>query len=159
MRTFKTGLSVFLSVLVCLMLGRTAPTMAVLGAVFSLRQGTQDTLSFGFSRIFGNILGGIIAIISVYLYYFFPNDASGQLVLLPLGVMAIIIVCNLTNNNTVIVSSTATFVTIFVLSKQEPNIYYAFERVIDTGIGSLISYLVNRFVFPYSDASTSDSKD
>lgn len=148
-RTLKTGLSVFLSILVSILLKREAPTMGVLAAVFSMQVDTQSSIRFGIHRTAGNLMGAAFALLAVLFYPLFQSDSLAQLILMPLGVMTIIIIFSRFKMQSVIVPATATFVTIFVFSRQEPNFTYAFQRVIDTLIGSFIALGVNYFILPY----------
>ena len=150
MRTIKTGISVCISVTICVLLGRENPTMAVLAAVFSMRADSTDGIKSGLSRAFGNLMGGFLALVFILFYRYMPNDAIGQITLLPIGVMLLIVILVKTNNNLVVVSATATFVTIFILSRQDPDFIFAFQRVIDTIIGTIVSFLVNRFIAPHT---------
>lgn len=63
MRTMKTALSVMICILLFRFLDRGQPLIAALSAVFSLRQDLTTTVSFGRSRVLGNTIGGIMAII------------------------------------------------------------------------------------------------
>lgn len=71
MRTFKTGLAVFLVLLLFSFFDLEGLQIGVLTAVFSLREDFDRTVSFGFSRIIGNTIGGILALIFIFSMLFF----------------------------------------------------------------------------------------
>lgn len=69
MRTMKTALAVMICILLFHFIDRGQPLIAALAAVFSLRQDLTTTVSFGKSRVLGNSIGGIAAIL-----YFLSNN-------------------------------------------------------------------------------------
>lgn len=83
MRTIKSALAVFICMLVFHFFQRGNPLIAALSAVFSLRQDLTSTVSFGRSRIIGNSIGGVLAIIFFFIKHYFHNDFLVELFLLP----------------------------------------------------------------------------
>ncbi|WP_238146045.1 aromatic acid exporter family protein, partial [Streptococcus suis] len=61
MRTFKSGLAVFLVILLFGYMGWEGIQIAALTAVFSLREDFDQSVHFGASRILGNSIGGFYA--------------------------------------------------------------------------------------------------
>ncbi len=61
MRTLKTGLSVFLVLLIFHLFGWEGLQIGTLTAVFSLRESFDRSVHFGFSRIIGNSVGGFLS--------------------------------------------------------------------------------------------------
>ena len=59
MRTFKTGVAVFLVLLVFGLFGWKGLQIGALTAVFSLREDFDKSVHFGTSRILGNSIGGL----------------------------------------------------------------------------------------------------
>lgn len=148
MRTFKTGLSVMLSVLICELLGRDTPAIAALSSVFTLRQDSTETWKFTKIRIFSNIIGAIIAVLFVFLYKLFPSHFWANLVLLPLGVIIIIIFCDAINQNMAIIGASSTFLVLLITNSELLSINLVLLRVVDTFIGSLVSIIINVLIKP-----------
>ena len=63
MRTFKTGVAVFLVLLVFGLFGWKGLQIGALTAVFSLREDFDKSVHFGTSRILGNSIGGLYALL------------------------------------------------------------------------------------------------
>ena len=83
MRTIKTALAVMLCILLFHVTDRGSPLIAALAAVFSLRQDLTTSISFGRSRVLGNSLGGLLALIFYYIQAFFKNDFLIELFISP----------------------------------------------------------------------------
>ncbi|WP_238842729.1 aromatic acid exporter family protein [Vagococcus hydrophili] len=57
MRTIKTGLSVFVCILISFIFNRDTYVVSSITAVFTLREDMYNTLKFGRHRVVGNIMG------------------------------------------------------------------------------------------------------
>lgn len=138
MRTMKTALAVMLCILLFHVTDRGSPLIAALAAVFSLRQDLTTSISFGRSRVLGNSLGGLLALIFYYVQAFFNNDFFVELFVLPLFVVLVIVVSDGLNNNSGIISAIATMLLIALSIPQGESFLYALNRVLDTFIGTII---------------------
>ena len=69
MRTLKSGLAVFLVILLFRLLKWDGIQIAALSAVFSLREDFGKSVHFGSSRVLSNSIGGFYALL-----YFILND-------------------------------------------------------------------------------------
>lgn len=69
MRTLKSGLAVFLVILLFHLLKWDGIQIAALSAVFSLREDFGKSVHFGSSRVLSNSIGGFYALL-----YFILND-------------------------------------------------------------------------------------
>ena len=135
LRTLKTAVSAFICIILFKVLHRGSPMLAVLSAVFSLRTDHKQTWKFGISRFYGNMSGGVLAIILLQSY----------LLLVPLGIILLILFCN-RFNKTAVINSSATFLVIFYNIEAAVNVEYAIQRVLDTLIGAVIAMIVNRLL-------------
>ena len=63
MRTMKTGIAVFIVLLIFGMFGWKGLQIGALTAVFSLREDFDKSVHFGTSRILGNSVGGFYALL------------------------------------------------------------------------------------------------
>lgn len=145
LRTAKTAVSAFICIILFKVLHRGSPMLAVLSAVFSLRTDHKQTWKFGISRFYGNMSGGILAIILLQSYRYFTLPDYTDLILVPLGIILLILFCN-RFNKTAVINSSATFLVIFYNIEAAVNVEYAIQRVLDTLIGAVIAMIVNRLL-------------
>ena len=146
MRTIKTAVATSLCVLLFKLLDRGSPMLAALSAVFSLRNDHMQTLEFAKTRVIGNSIGGLTAILFVLIKEQVHLGMWTDVLLTPFAVIMIIVFC-VRFNPSGVVNSTATFFVIFFTMTSNENVGYAIQRVLDTFIGALIAILVN-YVLP-----------
>ncbi|MDA3973586.1 aromatic acid exporter family protein [Enterococcus thailandicus] len=151
MRTIKSALAVFICMLVFHFFQRGNPLIAALSAVFSLRQDLTSTVSFGRSRIIGNSIGGVLAIIFFFIKHYFHNDFLVELFLLPVLVIITIVVSDGIDNNSGIISAISTLLMISLSIPQGESTLYALQRVFDTFIGTFIALGINFVLRPPED--------
>ena len=84
MRTFKTGIAVFLVLLIFGFFGWKGLQIGALTAVFSLRESFDKSVHFGTSRILGNSIGGLYALVFFLLNGFFHEAFWVTLVVVPI---------------------------------------------------------------------------
>lgn len=159
MRTIKTALAVMLCILLFYLTDRGSPLIAALAAVFSLRQDLTTSISFGRSRVLGNSLGGLFAMIFYYVQSFFKNDFYVELFLLPFFVILVIVLSDGINNNSGIISAIATMLLIAFSIPQGESILYALNRVLDTFIGTIIAISLNGVISPQTDEKEKQIKE
>lgn len=159
MRTIKTALAVMLCILLFYLTDRGSPLIAALAAVFSLRQDLTTSISFGRSRVLGNSLGGLFAMIFYYIQSFFKNDFYVELFLLPFFVILVIVLSDGINNNSGIISAIATMLLIAFSIPQGESILYALNRVLDTFIGTIIAISLNGVISPQTDEKEKQIKE
>ncbi|MGK0551564.1 FUSC family protein [Enterococcus faecalis] len=148
MRTAKTALAVVACILLFQLFHRGSPMIACLAAVFSLRQDFNTSLSFGKSRVIGNTLGGVLAIVFVLAKTTFSNYFLVELFLLPALVVFVIVLSDGINNNAGIISAVATLLMISLSVPEGDSFLYAIGRVLDTFIGTFIAIGINFFLRP-----------
>lgn len=159
MRTIKTALAVMLCILLFHLTDRGSPLIAALAAVFSLRQDLTTSISFGRSRVLGNSLGGLFAMIFYYVQSLFKNDFYVELFLLPFFVILVIVLSDGINNNSGIISAIATMLLIALSIPQGESILYALNRVLDTFIGTVIAISLNGVISPQTDEKEKQIKE
>ena len=143
MRTFKTGLAIFLVVLLFHFLGWKDAQIAALTAVFSLRESFDESVHFGTSRIIGNSIGGLMAIC-----YFLVERLVGEhfwvtLVFVPIFAMLLIMWNVAIGNQAGIVGASAAYLIITLSIPVGDKLVYALVRVFETFCGVFIATLVN----------------
>ena len=148
MRTAKTALSVMLCILLYHFLDRGQPMIAALAAVFALRQDLTTTVRFAKSRVLGNTLGGLVGILYHVLQQQFHDNFFIELFILPLLVAGLIIFSDGIDNNSGIISSIATMLLITLTVSSNETVIVAFDRVLDTFIGTFVAITLNYIIRP-----------
>lgn len=143
MRTLKSGIAVFLVILLFQILGWTGTNIAALTAVFSLREDFGKSMHFGSSRILGNTIGGVYAIGFFVLSQLFNGQNWVALVFVPIFTMLTIMTNVAFNNKAGIIGATSAMLIITLSTPSGGPITYAIVRVFETFIGVFIAMFVN----------------
>lgn len=143
MRTLKTGLSVFLVLLIFDLFGWEGLQIGTLTAVFSLRESFDRSVHFGFSRIIGNSVGGFLSLLFFLINQFFHNQFWVTLVFVPIFTMLGIMINVSINNKSGIIGATAALLIITLSIPAGDTILYVFARVFETFCGVFVAILVN----------------
>lgn len=143
MRTFKTGLSVFLVILIFKLLDWQGVQIAALTAVFSLREDFDKSLSFGVSRVLGNTIGGFFALLFYMINDFFADAFWVTLVFVPIMTMLTIIFNVAANNKAGIIGAVAAMLIITLGIPKHDTVLYVFTRVFETFVGVFIAIIIN----------------
>ncbi len=122
LRSMKTALAAVLTALLYAFLPGSNPTFACIGAIFGMGADMEDSRRSGGNRFFGTIIGGFIGLGLYWAeHQFYPGGVQ------PGGVVLCIILFNTPPH----------------------HIDYAINRMIDTGVGVVIAFLVN-YLLPRS---------
>ncbi|MHC3682043.1 FUSC family protein [Streptococcus suis] len=143
MRTFKSGLAVFLVILLFGFMGWQGIQIAALTAVFSLREDFDQSVHFGASRILGNSIGGFYALLFFILDRLFLDRFWVTAVFVPIFVMLTIMTNVAMNNKAGIIGGVSALLIITLSIPAGDTIQYVFIRVFETFIGVFIAILVN----------------
>lgn len=143
-RTAKTALAI----MICVLLFRDtnanqSAMISSLAAVFALRQDLSTTISFGKSRIIGNSIGGLLAVLYYLINRGFHQNFLIELLVLPLLAACCIIINDGINNNSGIVAGMAAFLMISLVVVPGKNIQYMLMRILDTFIGTFVAISIN----------------
>ncbi|HCX64315.1 MAG TPA: hypothetical protein DHN33_03795 [Eubacteriaceae bacterium] len=142
MRNIKTAIAVLVSILLSYLLQRDYPFYIIIAAVISMESSVINSWHVGKNRVMGTVLG---AAIGAGFGYF----DRGNVLLVTVGIMLIIYICNFFRWNKSITIAVVVFIAV-MLDGGETNIFaYSVNRIIDTVIGIAVSLGVNYFVFPY----------
>lgn len=143
MRTFKTGLAVFLVLLLFYIFGWDGMQIAALTAIFTLREDFDQSVHFGMSRVIANSIGGFYALLYFILERAFLGSPWVLLLAVPIGVMLTIMTCVATNTGGAIIGGSAAFLIISLSIPYGESMLYVFTRVLETFFGVFIAILVN----------------
>lgn len=143
MRTAKTGIAVFLVLILFTVFRLEGLQIAALTAVFSLREDFDKSLSFGVSRILGNSIGGFFALLFYLVDMLFGNALWVTLILVPICTMLTIMTNVAMNNKAGIIGGVAALLIITLSIPTGDRLLYVFVRIFETFLGVFIAILVN----------------
>lgn len=143
MRTFKTGVAVFIVLLVFWIFGWKGLQIGALTAVFSLREDFDKSVHFGASRIMGNSIGGFYALSFFLIKSFFHGSYLITLFLVPVATMLTIMTNVAVNNKAGIIGGVSALLIITLSIPDGETFLYVFARIFETFIGVFIAMLVN----------------
>lgn len=140
-RTLKTGLAVFLAMIIPPLVGLgDSISLTAAAVVFSMMPSVQETFNSTRNRIVANIVGGIIA----FLVSNFVGDSN---IMIAIASSLLIAILHQFKLDRVIGLSTLTLINV-MLSPGPSILNTAFLRVSATLLGVLIAFSVNTFVLP-----------
>ena len=150
LRSMKTALAAVLTALLYAFLPNSNPTFACIGAIFGMGAEMGDSRRNGGNRFFGTIIGGFIGLGLYWLEHrIFPEGNYWlRLPLVFLGIVIMITVCVLFRWPGG-VQPGGVVLCIILFNTPAHHIDYAINRMIDTGVGVVISLLVN-YLLPRS---------
>lgn len=141
-RTFKTGLAIFLSLLIPTTFGLSeTAALAGISAITSMQPSVKKSFHTLRDRVFANTIGGVVAVIIASIF-------GNSLVMIGLASATLIALLHQLKLNNVIVLSTVTLIVIMMAPQENNLLYSASIRVFATIIGVLIAFLVNSFILP-----------
>lgn len=143
MRTFKSGLAVFLVLLLFGILGWKGLQIGDLTAVFSLREDFDKSIHFGTSRIVGNSIGGVYSLLFFLINNLFHFQYWVTVVFVPIFTMLTIMTNVAMSNKTGIIGGVAALLIITLSIPKDETILYVCARVFETFVGVFIAISVN----------------
>jgi len=146
MRNFKTGLSVFVILVLYHFLGRTDNFLAVTSAIICMRDTMGKSISLAVDRILGTAIGAALGIGLYYLNTVVAVKVDLTVILAALGVMLLITLCNFLGQNDAIVIGCVVFLVIILQRNQDNPLYYSVNRLVDTLVGIVVALVINRFI-------------
>lgn len=147
-RIIKTTLAVFICIALFDIIGYTEVSInASIATVLTVRQSMEETSQYGFDRVLGTILGGIVSFIVLWL----PLENIYQPLVLSLAMMFSLMIAKWFHLRGPVYSMSAVVLLVTLLSHGSSNadaLQYVTARVIESIVGIVIALLVNRFVRP-----------
>ncbi|KXT77890.1 FUSC family protein [Streptococcus sp. DD13] len=143
MRTFKTGVAVFIVLLVFAIFGWRGLQIGALTAVFSLREDFDQSVHFGVSRILGNSIGGFFALLFFIVNQYFNGAYWVTLFLVPVMTMLTIMTNVAMENKSGVIGGVSAMLIITLSIAPGETFMYVFTRIFETFIGVFIAILVN----------------
>lgn len=141
MRTIKTGLAIFLVLLVAQVLDINSPLFAGVATLITMQGSVSASWKAGKNRMLGTMLGAIIGLI-------FSIIAPNNPLVIGLGVVIIIHLCNALNWKKAISISSIVFMAIMLNQSKGNRLSYSIYRTLDTFLGIIVGMVVNYFISP-----------
>lgn len=143
LRTFKTGIAVFLVLLIFGFFGWKGLQIGALTAVFSLRESFDKSVHFGTSRILGNSIGGFYALVFFLLNTLFQEAFWVTLLIVPICTMLTIMTNVAMNNKAGVIGGVSAMLIITLSIPSGETFLYVFARVFETFMGVFVAILAN----------------
>ena len=153
-RTIKTGISIFLCLLVYMFIEQFGFTdtsnafLACVTAIICMKDSVDESLHTGLFRLIGTFIGAVSGLGYIYLARMLDEPMS-DMILLSLFIIIVISLCNLFKSPDSIVICCVVFLFV-AMGQADPNmgpLVHSIHRFTDTVIGLVVSFLVNRFLF------------
>ena len=149
-RTLKSALSAMLCAMLYFPFGRN-PTFACIGAIFGTGWDMHDAWRSGGNRLIGTIIGGVVGML-LYAFYlqFYPTGGHHWLLfpLLFAGVVVLILTCQIFHWPGGVQPGGVVLCIILFNTPMETFVAYSLNRMLDTGIGVLVSLIIT-LVLPH----------
>ena len=148
LRTIKTAIAVFISLLIYAFLERDGTIFAVMSIIICMQDNVEKSISEGINRTIATIVGAIFGTLFV-----FVTLAIGHIpvvyyyLLVMLGIILLIHTCHLVGIRRSIVLAAIIYMVIILGAASENPIQYSLDRTIDTLAGIILATVINRFVF------------
>lgn len=147
LRTIKTVLAVFITLVIGHVLGRHNIFYGLIASIICLQKSGKETLNKGFSRMIGTFVGGGFGWIALEIFMRVDTNYRdfSVMFLVPIGILIVIWFMNVFNVKSSIVVGCIVFIgcTAGFHETLEATHTYVINRVIDTSIGILSALLVN----------------
>lgn len=141
-RTVKTGFAVTITLIISKLLKLESPFFASIAVIIAMQSSIYESFESGKNRMYATFIGAIIALAFSILL---PENP----ILIGLGVIIIIYICNSLGLNASLQLASMVFLSIILNYREGSRLAYAFNRTLDTFIGLILGTLVNYFVFPH----------
>lgn len=142
MRTFKTWIAATLTASVALTPIIGSPFYSLMGTVFGMQSTVSNSFKMGFGRVIGTAIGAFIG----FIFTFFTLNSPPMI---GLAIVLIILICGLFKiNHSILITVTLCLLIMINPDREGGLLNYTFFRTLDTALGVIIGFLVNRFIAP-----------
>lgn len=139
-RIIKTGIAVAICISIAQLLKFEYPFYSAIAAVIAMQATIEGSMKTGLNRMKGTIVGAVTG-------YVFALVAVNSPWWTGLGLIVTMTIVKLMKWQEAMSIASIVFISISVQLTGKP-LDYAINRIIDTALGIIIAYLVNRLVFP-----------
>lgn len=147
-RNIKTGIAVFLSIVIYSLLGRTDYFYVCVATILCMGNTIESSVNAGKHRIIGTLIGGLFSVLLIWLVNFTSIKYTNP-ILLGIGISTVIHLCNMFKAQEACSLGCVVFLSIMINYTNENAISYVFLRTFDTLMGVFIAFLINTTIKPY----------
>lgn len=145
MRTIKTAIAVAICITILQFFDGTTAFFAATAAIFSLQSNMATSWKLGFSRWIGTDIGAVIG----FLFSFIPlTNPLVRTLVISFGIILIIYITTLIKQDLAVFIACLVFLAIMTNLKDGHPGTYALTRTLETGLGVIVSILVNKYIAP-----------
>ncbi len=141
MRTIKTALAVSICILISRIFPINNALYACISAIITMGSTVSNSYKSGVNRIKGTIVGAFVGLVMSLI-------APGNIILVGIGIVIIITICNYFKWDKSIAISCTVFCVIFISLNGRSPLEYSIYRTLDTIIGIVVSLVVNYTIAP-----------
>ena len=144
-RNLKSALSAALVALVYYFIDRN-PTFACIGAVYGMGNDLPHSWQQGGNRLIGTVIGGFLGMGLFWLYLVIDPPGDQRILLVPLtfiGVVILICLAQMFHWPTAVQPGSVVLCIILFNTPVDTYVSYALNRMVDTGVGVVVSMLIN----------------
>lgn len=142
MRLIKTCVSCLIVALIYkYLLNDRNPCFACIGAVYGLGYQFTDGFKNGFNRFIGTLIGGLLVIPFYWLYVHTPFGIPDAVYLI-LGLFCVIYLHLIVGAGSAIQPGTVVYFVVMFTQPATGYISYTIARIIDTGVGAIVSLIM-----------------
>jgi uncharacterized membrane protein YgaE (UPF0421/DUF939 family) len=151
MRTVKSAFAVLVCILFYYLIAHLGFTtnfdifLACTAAIISMQDSVKNSVKIGAGRLQGTVVGALLGMGVLYLDIAIRNEAA-HVALIVLGVVLLIVICNLLNINNAIVMGCVLFFFITLQAADADPFLMSVQRFIDTAVGIGISVAINHLI-------------
>ncbi|WP_419741529.1 FUSC family protein [Paraclostridium dentum] len=147
-RNIKTGIAVFLSIVIYSLLDRTDYFYVCVATILCMGNTIESSINAGKHRIIGTLIGGLFSVLLIWLVNFTSIKYTNP-ILLGIGISTVIHLCNMFKAQEACSLGCVVFLSIMINYTNENAISYVFLRTFDTLMGVFIAFLINTTIKPY----------
>lgn len=141
MRTIKTVIAVIITLGIAEIFKLRSPILAAIASIMTMEGSVSESFNTGKHRMYGTILGGIVALL-------ISAIAPESFFFIGLGLILIINLCNVFDWNKSARISMVVFLIIILNYKDGDGLSYAINRTLDTLVGVIVGTAINYFIRP-----------
>lgn len=141
MRNIKTGIAVFLCIIILRLFNIKYPFYACIASVICMQSSISGSFASGINRMIGTFIGALVG-------FLFALISPGNAFLCMLGIICVIYLCNIAKANKSIAIACIVFIAIMTNLKDITPFTYSIFRLFETFMGITISVIVNYIFIP-----------
>jgi len=145
LRNIKTTISVLICLLFYHFMDMDGVMIACVSAIICMQDSVEKSLTNGKNRLQSIGIGTVIAMAFRYVNRGFPN-AYLEMISVGVGIMTVIMICNLLKRNSAIIMGCVVFLSIMLGGGDTDPFVYSVSQLLNTLFGVAVAVLVNYFV-------------